>query len=88
MKNYLFRAKLFKTPCNGGWTFAPVPKKYSPHFKLAWGRTPVDATVNGKTWRTSVWTDSSGKVLLPVPKKIRGDKEDGDVVEVTLKYKL
>lgn len=88
MKNFLFKAKLFRYQCKGGWTFAPVPKKYSPNFKLAWGRTPVAATVNGKTWQTSVWTDKSGKVLLPVPKKIRGVKEDGDVVEIDLEYKL
>ena len=88
MKKYTFKSKLFRNQCVGGWTFAPVPEKYGPVFKLAWGRTPVVANVNGKEWKTSVWTESTGRVLLPVPKKIRGFKDDGDEVKVTLKYKM
>ena len=86
MKTSAFKSTLFLYPGKGGWTFAPVPKKYFPPFKLEWGRTPVTATVDGKSWATSVWTDRSGQTLLPVPKKIRGSKRDGDVVNVVLDY--
>ncbi|MDH4070858.1 MAG: DUF1905 domain-containing protein [Ignavibacteria bacterium] len=87
MNEIRFRARLFRYPGKGGWTFAPVPKRYAPVGKLAWGRTPALAAVDGKQWSTSVWTDRSGSTLLPVPKKIRGEKEDGDLVDVRLHYK-
>ncbi|MFZ4619493.1 MAG: DUF1905 domain-containing protein, partial [Bacteroidota bacterium] len=70
----------------GGWTFATVPKKYAPSSKLAWGRTPVIALMNGKEWCTSVWTEKSGRVLLPIPAKLRGPLGDGDTVVLELTY--
>ena len=82
-----FRAKLFRESTNSGsWTFLEVPKQFAPPYTLHFGRTPVHATVEGKSWDTSVWTEKSGRIVLPVPKKIRGSKEDGDVVSVTLIY--
>jgi hypothetical protein len=83
---YKFKSKLIKFPGTGGWTFAEVPKKFSPPFKLEWGRTPVNATVDGKKWKTSVWTEKSGRILLPVPKNIRGDKTEGGFVSIELDY--
>ncbi len=80
------RVKLITFSGVGGWTFAPVPVQFAPPFKLAWGRTPVIATVDGKEWKTSVWTDKTGQVLLPVPKKIRGAKGQGDLVVISIKY--
>lgn len=82
-----FVSQLFRYPGKGGWTFAPVPKKHAPPVTEGWGRTPVAATVDGKTWSTSVWWDSKRQeTLLAVPKKIRGDKGDGDRVEVELRF--
>ena len=78
--------RLITFPGVGGWTFAPVPAQFAPPFKLAWGRTPVVATVDGKKWKTSVWTDRNGCVLLPVPKKIRGTKGQGDTVTISIVY--
>jgi hypothetical protein len=69
----------------GGWTFAPVPPKYAPPVIAAWGRTPVHATVDGQAWGTSVWRDKKHGTLLPIPKAIRGDKGDGDVVTAELR---
>lgn len=48
------------------------------------GRTPVTATVDGRTWRTSVWGGKDGRSLLPVPKQKGPGKEHGDVVTVRL----
>ena len=86
-----FEATLFRVPGKGGWVFAPVPEEHAPTVTLGWGRTPVRATVDGASWDTSVWTERSGRILLGVPRlgvprKVRGDKDDGDVVAVRLSY--
>lgn len=44
----------------------------------------MTATVDGQSWETSVWRDKKFGTLLAVPKKIRGDKGDGDIVEIEL----
>ena len=80
-----FKSKLFKYPGPGGWTFAPVPQKYAPPVTAGWGRTPVNATVDGHTWDTSVWRDKKYGTLLPVPKRFLGTKGDGDIVLVAIK---
>ena len=83
-----FTSTLFRVPGKGGWTFATVPDRCAPSTRLAWGRTPVVATVDGRQWRTSVWREKSGRTLLPVPKPIRGDKGDGDRVKIRLEFDL
>ena len=79
-----FKAKLFRYPGQGGWTFAKVPARYAPPVTHGWGRTPVLARVDGKQWATSVWRDTKHGTLLAVPKRIRGDKGDGDVVDIEI----
>lgn len=81
-----FSSALFTYPGKGGWTFATVPEELGPSTVGAWGRVPVIATVNGATWKTSVWRERSGRTLLPVPKKIRAGRGDGDEVDVVLRY--
>ena len=84
-----FTAVLFKYPGKGGWHFAPLPSAKAPPVTHGWGRTPVRATVDGSTWATSVWWDSaSRRTLLAVPKKVRGEKGDGDRVKVALEFGL
>lgn len=81
-----FTATLLTTEGKGGWTFAPLPKSISPPVTGSWGMTPVIATVDGKTWQTTIWKDSKRKkTFLPVPKKIRGLKGDGDKVAVEMR---
>jgi hypothetical protein len=79
-----FKSKLWRYPGPGGWTFAIIPSKHAPPATHPWGRTPVLARVDGHSWATSVWRDKTHGTLLPVPKRFRGDKEGGDVVEVEL----
>jgi hypothetical protein len=82
-----FTAELFRYPGPSGWYFAPVPEKFSPPVTHAWGRTPVRATVDGHTWKTSVWRDTkSGRTLLAVPKRVRGAKGHGDRVRVRIEF--
>ncbi|MEZ4464868.1 MAG: DUF1905 domain-containing protein [bacterium] len=78
-----FHASLFPWP-GGSWIFVAVPEDLAPPVTDGFGRTPVVATVNGKTWETSVWRDKGTRTLLAVPRRIRGDLGPGDVVEVTL----
>ena len=79
-----FSARLFRYPGKGGWTFVLLPTRDAPEVTHGWGRTPVYATVDGRSWRTSVWRGKDGRTLLPIPKKIRGDKGDGDTVTVSI----
>jgi hypothetical protein len=80
-----FRAKLWRYPAPGGWMFAIVPAAHAPPATHAWGRTPVQATVDGRTWATSVWRDRAHGTLLPVPKRLLGDKQAGETVVVSLR---
>jgi len=81
-----FTATLFHTGGKGGWTFAPVPKSLKLPVTGSWGMTPVIASVDDKIWKTTIWNDTkSGSQFLPVPKKIRGAKGDGDKVAVELR---
>jgi hypothetical protein len=79
-----FKSTLFRVPGKGGWVFAPIPTRHAPPATHAWGRTPVRATVDGQSWNTSVWRAKDGRSLLAVPKKVRGNKDDGDIVVVEL----
>lgn len=81
-----FNAKLFTTEGKGAWTFVALPKSISPPVTGSWGMTPVIACVDGRIWKTTIWKDSNRKkTFLPVPKKIRGSKGNGDKVEVELR---
>lgn len=62
--------------------FAPLPEEHAPEVPGPSGRVPVTATVDGTTWSTSVRRDSRAGWLLAVPARVRGDKDDGDVVSV------
>ncbi len=83
-----FLSTLFRYPGPGGWTFAPVPDEHAPPVAGPWGRTPVTATVDGVSWDTSVWRDRAHGTLLPVPRRVRGSREAGEVVTVTLLPRL
>ncbi|MEV1331044.1 DUF1905 domain-containing protein [Micromonospora costi] len=79
-----FRSTLFRWSGPGGWVFAPVPVAHAPGAAGPFGRVPVVATVDGRTWSTSVWRGRQGDWLLAVPARIRAGKDDGDSVEVVI----
>lgn len=83
-----FRGKLWRYPGKGGWHFVTLPRGKEPPATHGWGRTPVDATVDGHAWRTSVWRAKDGRSLLAVPKSVRGDKRAGAIVRVRLAFSL
>ena len=81
-----FKAALFRYPGIGGWTFVTVPDRLAPPVTHGWGRTPVQATVDGTEWKTSVWRGKDGRTLLAVPKSVRGKKDDGQFVQVEISF--
>jgi hypothetical protein len=48
----------------------------------------VLARVDGVAWKTSVWRDKTYGTLLPAPKRVRGDRGDGDVMRIELTAEL
>jgi hypothetical protein len=81
-----FTTTLARIKGKGGWTYVLVPKKLAPPITRAWARTPVHAIVDGVGWDTSVWRAKTGEGFLPVPKRIRGEKGEGDTVRVAFSY--
>lgn len=72
----------------GGWYWVTVPEAYAPSTVYAFGRTPVDAVVDGHAWKTSVWREKSGRTAMPIPKAARGGKGEGDSVQVRLRFSV
>ena len=83
-----FDATLVRWPGAASWVFAPVPAEHAPEAAGSFGRVPVTATVDGRTWSTSVWRDRAAGCLPPVPARIRHGKDDGDVVTVEVEVDL
>lgn len=81
-----FTTTLRRIPGKGGWTYVSVPKKLTPPITRAWGRTPVRASIDGVEWDTSVWRSKTGEGFLPVPKRIRGDQEEGARVSIAFSF--
>ena len=77
----------------GSWHFVTVPEddaiEIRAHSLLnrgGFGSVRVEATINGVTWRTSVFPQKSGGYLLPVKAAVRRDAgiAAGDEVIVSL----
>ena len=79
---------------NGGsWHFISIPEEEAVEIRAhsllnrgGFGSVKVAATLNGVSWRTSVFPQKSGGYLLPVKKEIRcrGGIAAGDEVTVEL----
>ena len=78
---------------NGSWHFVAVPEEQSDEIRAhclaamrGFKSARVEATVNGITWRTSVFPMKSGGYFLPVKKEVRcrAAIAAGDEVTVSL----
>jgi hypothetical protein len=77
----------------GSWHFITVPEELSGAIRAeslarrgGFGSVRVEATINGVSWRTSVFPQKSGGYILPVKKEVRRRAEiaAGDDVTLTL----
>ena len=82
-KTHTFKSILVKLQ---SWTIAALPKHFVIEAVHPFGRTPVIAKLNGKEWKTSLWTEKSGETMIAVPKKVRGKLEVGDEVDISFVY--
>jgi len=80
---------------NGSWHFLTVPEDQSGEIHahcLAMVRgfksAKVEATINGVTWRTSVFPVKSGGYFLPVKKEVRCSVGIAAGDEVTVELEL
>ena len=78
----------------GTWHFITIPEEISCEIRAqslarrgGFGSVKVEATINGISWRTSVFPQKSGGYILPVKKEVRcrADIAAGDEVKLTIK---
>lgn len=81
-----FKTVLRRIRGKGGWTYVTIPKTIAPPITRAWARTPVRASIDGVEWDTSIWRAKTGEGFLPIPKRIRGIKEEGAKVAIAFSF--
>ena len=79
----------------GSWHFFTVPEEQCDEIRAeslahrgGFGSVKVEASVNGITWRTSVFPQKSGGYLLPVKATVRRDAGIAAGDEVTVGLEL
>ena len=79
----------------GSWHFITVPEELSGELRAeslarrgGFGSVRVEATVNGVTWRTSVFPQKSGGYILPVKADVRRRAGIGAGDEVELRLEI
>ena len=77
----------------GSWHFLTIPEEDATELRAeafavarGFGSVKIEATVNGVTWRTSVFPQKSGGYILPVKADVRrrAGIAAGDEVTVSL----
>ena len=94
METVTFTGELFRWE-DGGWFFVRLPVETADEVRdlatgppTGFGSVPVEVTIGGSTWRTSVFPESARQTfLLPVKKAVRTaeDLDDGDTAAVLLR---
>lgn len=79
----------------GSWHFVTVPEEQSDAIRAAafagprgFGSVRVEASINGITWRTSVFPQKSGGFILPVKAEVRRKAGIAAGEEVTVELEL
>jgi nucleoid-associated protein YgaU len=78
-----FSAPLWRWPTPNGVMMVTVPAEARPPVLAAFGRTPIVATVLGRTWNTSIFASRQYGAILLMPKKVIGKAGEGVAVEVS-----
>jgi hypothetical protein len=78
----------------GSWHFVTIPEDEAAEIRAhsfsgerrGFGSVRVEATIEGVTWRTSVFPQKSGGYILPVKADVRrrAGVAGGDLVTITL----
>ena len=79
----------------GRWHFLTIPAEEAVEIRLAstaagprrgFGSVRVEATIEGVTWRTSIFPQKAGGYILPIKAAVRAEAgiAAGDEVSVTL----
>lgn len=94
-RSVTFDARIWIYPGDAAWHFVHVPRTESEALSAAfgprkrgWGSIPVDASIGGTRWKSSVFPDKrSGTYLLPLKLAVRKAEQvgDEDLVQVTLR---
>lgn len=89
---FVFTAPLFEWRGPSPYFFVRVPLEVAqdlaelgPDVTYGWGMIPVEASVGGHTWETSLWPKDGG-YLVPIRARVRLDLElvEDAPVEVAL----
>jgi hypothetical protein len=90
---YDLRARLWIYPGAAAWHFLTLPKAQAKEIRgffghtRGWGSLPVEATIGGTTWRTSIFPDSkSNSYLLPVKAAVR--KAEGLEADTMVRFRI
>lgn len=87
---FKIKAKVKIFPQKGGWHYVDVPEEYTEMSKhLAdRGLVPIEAKIEGTSWKTSLLPMGNGNHFLALNKKVR-DKEKielGKEIEVLFRF--
>ena len=89
--NISFKGTVQKFPGRDGWTYVPVPQKYTAYLKQkrrAWGMYPITAHVRNTSWGTKLMMKKGGDFFVALKTTIR-NKEKIDVGDkVAISFKL
>jgi len=87
-------AKLWRWS-GGSWHFVTVPAEEADEIRAhgllnrgGFGSVKVEATINGVSWRTSVFPQKLGGYLLPVKKEVRRRAGIAAGDEITVELEL
>lgn len=78
-RRFRMRSEIFQYPGMAGWFFLTLPTRQSQIIKTqfgitarGWGSLPVEVTIGGTTWKTSIFPDRrAGAYLLPLKAAVR-----------------
>lgn len=87
------KSRIWEWQGKGAWHFATIAKEDSDEIKKDWiwprkgfGSIPVNATIGGTSWKTSIFPEKGGTYLLPIKKLVREEEnlKAGDFVEMQI----
>lgn len=98
MQNYKFKSQVWLYSGIAAWHFVTIPEALSKKIKSTFaglergfGSLPVQVTISGSAWRTSIFPDKkAGSYLLPLKAMIRKKEsiKAGQTITVSIKIEV